>query len=273
MRDSLSLSGMVGPLNFKMNFKNLIRKFCFIIVLAISSTGMTLSSLSAVGNVADAQTPSTSDNAVLSPADLVKQQQAVVNGYKDQLKELLKSYDAGQDDDAALTDIRNKAQDVSGKVINTALLFRSPLNDINLRLDQLGEPQDGVQEAKTVTDERNNLRQLKVKINTLVGQLEDCSIDANRLVERTIAQSRELFARTLTHKVEFSSPLGKQIAQSAKDAAADFFSLMFSWWQFVYQFKLLALCASILIPLFIAGVLVVSTHKLIGRVKHGFIIL
>ena len=268
MRDSLSLSGMVGPLNFKMNFKNLIRNFCFIIALAISSTGLTLSSLSAVGNVAEAQTPSTSDNTVLSPADLVKQQQAVVNGYKDQLKELLKSYDAGQDDDAALTDIRNKAQDVSGKVINTALLFRSPLNDINLRLDQLGEPQDGVQEAKTVTDERNNLRQLKVKINTLVGQLEDCSIDANRLVERTIAQSRELFARTLTHKVEFSSPLGTQIAQSAKDAAADFFSLIFSWWQFVYQFKLLALCASILIPLFIASLLAISTHKLIGRVKH-----
>lgn len=264
MRDSLSNLKMVNSLNFK----SFLQKICLVFALALVFPATPLEGFADIASVAEAQTPPVTDNVVLSPADLVKQQQAVVNGYKDQLKELLKSYDAGQDDDGTLTDVRNKAQDINAKIINTALLFRSPLNDINLRLDQLGEPQEGVQEAKTVTDERNNLRQLKVKINTLVGQLEDASIDSNRLVERTIAQSRELFARTLTHRVEFSSPLGAQIAQSAKDAGADFFSLLFSWWQFVYQFKLLALCVSILIPLVVAFILMVFTHKLIGRVKY-----
>ncbi|WP_297322930.1 mechanosensitive ion channel domain-containing protein [uncultured Bartonella sp.] len=221
-----------------------------------------------LGTVAFAQTPAATDTISLSPTELVKQQQPIANGYKDTLKDLQKEFDDGQDDDSVLTDVRNKAQSVNTKIINTALLFRSPLNDINLRLDQLGDPPQGVQEAKTITDERNSLRQTKVKINTLVGQLEDASIDANRLVERTVAQSRELFARTLTHRVEFSSPLGKQIAQSAKDSVADFFSLAFSWWQFVYQFKLLALCVSILIPFGVALVLIFFTHKLIGRVKQ-----
>ena len=264
MRDSLSIIGMVSSLNFR----SFLKRIYVALLLVAVSAAIALPAFVAIGAPARAQTPASSDVIGISPTELVKQQQAVTNGYRDTLKDLQKKFDDGQDDDAALTDIRNKAQDINAKIISTALLFRSPLNDINLRLDQLGEPLQGVQEAKTVTDERNSLRQTKVKINTLVGQLEDESIDANRLVERTVSQSRELFARTLTHRVEFSSPLGKQIAQSAKDAVADFFSLTFSWWQFVYQFKLLALCVSILIPLFVALVLVFFTHKLIGRVKQ-----
>lgn len=239
-----------------------IAKFLVTIAAALA-----LPVLFSIGTIASAQTPDASDVIDSNPIDLVKQQQAVVNGYKDTLKDLQKNFDDGQDDDSILTNIRTKAQEINTKIINSALLFRSPLNDINLRLDQLGEPPQGVQEAKAISDERSNLRQTKVKINTLVGQLEDESIDANRLIERTVAQSRELFARTLTHRVEFSSPLGKQIAQSAKDSVADFFSLAFSWWQFVYQFKLLALCLSVLIPLGIVVVLIFFTHKLIGRVK------
>ena len=123
------------------------------------------------------------------PAELVSQEQAVVDELKEQLVDLQKRFDSEQDDNTILTDIRTKAQDIDTKTFDIALKFRSPLNDINLRLDQLGEPQTGVQEAKTVTDERNNLRQLKVKINTLMAQLEDSYIDANRLVERTVSQS------------------------------------------------------------------------------------
>ncbi|MHC5307065.1 mechanosensitive ion channel family protein [Bartonella sp. LJL80] len=220
-------------------------------------------------NNAIAQTTAATDAIGVSPADMVKQQQSVADGFKDQLKSLQKRFDDEQDDDTSLTDIRNKAQDINAKIITTALLFRSPLNDLNLRLDQLGEPQQGVAEAKTVTDERNGLRQDKAKINTLMGQLEDESIDANRLVERTIAQSRELFARTLTHRVEFSSPLGKQIAQSADEASTDFRSLIGSWWNFVYHFKLLQLFLAILIPLFIVLILTYFAHRMIGRAKEG----
>ncbi len=217
---------------------------------------------------AETATSPADDASTSDPAELVSQEQAVVDELKEQLVDLQKRYDSEQDDNTVLTDIRTKAQDIDTKTFDIALKFRSPLNDINLRLDQLGEPQAGVQEAKTVTDERNNLRQLKVKINTLMAQLEDSYIDANRLVERTVSQSRELFARTLTRRVEFSSPLGLQIIQSATEAFGDFLSLSYSWWQYVYHFKALSLSIAILIPLIVSFILTLFTHKLIGRVKE-----
>lgn len=255
---------MVSALNFIRIVRNLFLKgiFCLGLVMLLTLQWLTASTAIAQNVVAS----ETSNNG---PVDLLKEEQVVSNGLRDQLKALQQRFDGDHDDDTALNDIRIKAQDVDSKLVDTALKFRSPLNDINLRLDQLGEPQEGVQEAKTVTDERNNLRQLKAQINTLMGQLEDSYVDANRLVERTISQSRELFARTLTHRVQFSSPLGKQIAQSGNEAFSDFLSLIHSWWQFVYHFKLLSFCFAILIPVFIVFVLTIFTHRLIGRVKEG----
>lgn len=78
-----------------LNFKNFIRKCCFVYALVCSLSVAALPVFAAMSDAADAQTPATTDNSALSPADLVKQQQAVVNGYKDQLKELLKNYDSG----------------------------------------------------------------------------------------------------------------------------------------------------------------------------------
>lgn len=199
----------------------------------------------------------------------IQSQRLVIDDLKSQLSVVQQSLDATQNDNNALTAIRVKAQNINVKIMDTALSFRAPLNDINLRLDQLGEPQKDNPEPKEVTDERSKLKKAKSTINLMVGELEDTSVNCSRLIDRATAKSRELFTRTLTQRVDFTTPLGNKILDASQNASRDFADLLNSWSQFVFQTKLIDFIISFLVPLFFAAIFTIMGYKIIGRVREN----
>ncbi len=81
----------------------------------------------------------------------------------------------------------------------------------------------------------------KAKINSIVLRFEAIFLATNRIAELAISQSRELFKRTLMHRLEFSIPMVKHLVQKTKEASSDFILLLSSWWNFIFYFKLLQL--------------------------------
>lgn len=195
---------------------------------------------------------------------IIQQQQHVIKTLEQSTETLEKEFESKSADERALAELRLRAQDISKRAIEAAFVLRTPLNDINVLLDQLTELHD---DLKKTAVERSQLIAQKTQVNSIVLRFESIFLAANRIAELTISQSRELFKRALTHRLEFSMPMVKHLVERTKEASSDFLLLLSSWWNFVFYFKSLQLFLSFLIPLFIALGLSSFSRKILAHVR------
>ncbi len=199
--------------------------------------------------------------------EIIKQQQSIIETLEQNTETLEKNFENKSEDEQALVELRLQAQNISKRALEAAFVLRSPLNDINVLLDQLTELHD---DLKKISDERSLLLEQKAKLNSIVLRFEAIFSATNRIDELAISQSRELFKRTLMHRLEFSMPMVKHLVQKTKEASADFLLLLSSWWDFIFYFKLLELFLCFLIPLFIALGLSYFSRKILAHVRGHF---
>ncbi|WP_156851578.1 mechanosensitive ion channel domain-containing protein [Bartonella refiksaydamii] len=202
--------------------------------------------------------------------EIIQQQQIIIKNLERDTETLKKDFENKLEDEGSLSELRLRARDISKRAIEEAFVLRTPLDDINTLLDQLTELHEELKNLKNLSKERSYLIEKKAKINSIVLRFEAIFLTANRIAELSISQSRELFKRTLTHRLEFSLPMIKHLTQKTKEASSDFLFLLNSWWNFLFYFKLLQLFLSFLIPLFIALGLSYFSHKVLSHVRCHF---
>ncbi|MCZ2158264.1 mechanosensitive ion channel [Bartonella sp. 220] len=197
---------------------------------------------------------------------IIQQQQLIIKSLEQNTETLKRDLENKREDERALTELRLRAQDISKRALEAAFVLRAPLNDINALLDQLTELHSDLKNVKKIDEERSHLIKKKAQINSIVLRFEAIFLATNRISELAISQSRELFKRTLTHKLEFSTPMVKHIIEKTKEASSDFLFLLSSWWNFIFYFNLLQLFLSFFIPLFIALGLSYFSRKVLAYV-------
>ncbi|PIT69780.1 mechanosensitive ion channel domain-containing protein [Bartonella tribocorum] len=208
--------------------------------------------------------------ASYSVDEIIQQQQLIIENLEENTETLKRDFDRKLEDERALEELRLRAQDISERALEAAFVLRSPLNEINALLDQLTELHHDVKQLKSSVKEYTYLIEQKAKINSIILRFEAIFLATNRIAELSISQSRELFKRTLTDRVEFSVPMIKHLVQKTKEASSDFLLLLSSWWDFIFYFKLLQLFLCFLIPLFITLGLSYFSRKILIHVYRHF---
>ncbi|WP_455481574.1 mechanosensitive ion channel family protein [Bartonella sp. B35(2025)] len=200
--------------------------------------------------------------------EIIQQQQLIIKNLEQNTETLKKDFSNESEDEHILTELRLRAQNISNRAIESALVLRAPLNDINILLDQLAELHDDPKKLENYNKEHACLMEQRAKINNTVRRFEEIFLNANKIAELAIFQSRELFKRKLTYKFNFSIPMIKYTAEKTKEAASDFVLLFNSWWKSVSYFKLLQLFLSFLISLFLAFIFVYFFRKILTHVRY-----
>ncbi|RWB55113.1 mechanosensitive ion channel family protein [Mesorhizobium sp.] len=171
------------------------------------------------------------------------------------------------EDDAGLVDIRLQLEDISRAALNSALAFRSRLNDINNRIEVLGPaPAQGQQEPAIVANERAALTAEKAEINAVVASAQNLSIRVSGLVDRIATMRSALFRSVLTKRYELTDALSPQGFSDAHDQVTGLYKAVASWLTFALKFKFQAILAATLMALALAAVLLIGGRRLFGRV-------
>ncbi|TIR80229.1 MAG: mechanosensitive ion channel family protein [Mesorhizobium sp.] len=181
---------------------------------------------------------------------------------------LEKKLSAPDQDDAGLVDIRLQLEDISRAALNSALAFRSRLNDINARIAVLGPPpaQGQPPEPAIVANERAALTAEKAEINAVVASAQNLSIRISGLVDRIATLRSQLFRSVLTKRYELSDALSPQAFSDAHDQFTGLYKAVASWLTFALKFKFQAMLAATLMALALAAVLLIGGRRLFGRI-------
>ncbi|WP_019222514.1 mechanosensitive ion channel domain-containing protein [Bartonella rattaustraliani] len=202
--------------------------------------------------------------------EIIQQQKEVIKTLEQNTETLKEDFENKPEDERALAELRLRARNISQRALEEAFILRTPLNDINILLNQFTELYDDLKNLKNQDQQHSHLIKQKAQINNLVLRLETVFLATNRIAELSISQSRELFKRRFTHKLEFSMPMIQHLVKKTKEASSDFFLLLRSWWDFVFYFKILQLFLSFLIPLCIALGLSHLSGKILAHVREHF---
>ncbi|RUV97211.1 mechanosensitive ion channel family protein [Mesorhizobium sp. M1A.F.Ca.IN.022.07.1.1] len=181
---------------------------------------------------------------------------------------LEKKLSAPDQDDVGLVDIRLQLEDISRAALNSALAFRSRLNDINARIQVLGPPpaQGQPPEPAIVANERAALTAEKAEINAVVAGAQNLSIRISGLVDRIATLRSQLFRSVLTKRYELSDALSPQAFSDAHDQFTGLYKAVASWLTFALKFKFQAMLAATLMALALAAVLLIGGRRLFGRI-------
>ncbi|TIW73085.1 MAG: mechanosensitive ion channel family protein, partial [Mesorhizobium sp.] len=201
-------------------------------------------------------------------AQLIADQQKVVQDLTAKTDGLEKKVTDDAEDDAALVDIRLQLEDMSRAALNSALAFRSRLTDINNRIEVLGPPpaQGQPPEPAIVTNERGALAAEKAEINAVIAGAQNLSIRINGLIDKIGIMRSELFRNVLTKRYELTDALSPQAFSDAHDQFTGLYKAVVSWLSFAFKFKLQAVLAAALMALGLAAVLLVGGRRLFGRI-------
>jgi small-conductance mechanosensitive channel len=229
------------------------------IFLAISTILFVAGSL----NPAAAQAPATAQPPVTG---IVAEQRPVIDAVKKQIADYAQQLEKA-DTDAALADLRLNLEATAKKLLEIGVSFRPRVTEINSRLDQLGPPpaQGQPPEAQIVTDERTKLTTEKAEINAVLGETEDQLIAVNKLVDGTVDARRELFANTLSQRVDINYSLGSEIADAYGQELRTMNQVISSWWRFVIAFKWQSMLAAAFFAALAALVLLIGGQRTLGH--------
>lgn len=197
---------------------------------------------------------------------IVEQQRPVIQSIEkkaDGFPQLIKD---NADNDAQLVQLRMDLDEMDKKLIEIGVSFRPRIAEINARLEQLGQPPAEGQppEPQVVTDERNHLRSEKAEINALLGESEDLSLKLNRMSDHINAMRRDLFASTLSKRVNINYAFGSEVVTAAHTEADTIGRLTSAWWRFVVSFRLRGLLIAAFLSLLIALAMHWVGRRLLG---------
>lgn len=204
--------------------------------------------------------------APAQPQGIVDQERPVIDSLKKQAADLGNALQTATNDEK-LVNLRLSLEDLSKKLLGAGLAFRPRLTEINARLDQLGAPPATGQppEPQIVTDERNRLATEKAEINAMIGETEDTSLTVNQTIERIGDRRRDLFARTLSQRIDINSALGSEVAEAAGAEVQTVGRVVSSWWRFVVFFKFQSFLAAIFLASGVALVLYFCARRFLGH--------
>lgn len=213
--------------------------------------------------MAAAQAPAPADQPV---AGIVTEQRPAIDALKKQIAEYGQQKEKA-DTDAALADLRLNLEATAKKLLEIGVSFRPRITEINSRLEQLGPPpaQGQPAEAQVVTDERMKLTTEKAEINAVLGETEDLLIEVNKMIEGTVDARRELFADTLSQRVNINYSLGSEIVDAYGQELQTMNQLVSSWWRFVILFKWQSMLAAAFFAVIAALVLLIGGQRTLGH--------
>ncbi|CAN7468423.1 mechanosensitive ion channel family protein [Phyllobacterium sp. LjRoot231] len=237
----------------------MIPSFVRQIFLAIS----TVLILACAVSQAAAQTPAPAQAPVTG---IVAEQRPVIDAVKKQIADYAEQMKKA-DTDAALADLRLNLEATAKKLLDIGVSFRPRVTEINSRLDQLGPPpaQGQPPEAQIVTDERAKLTTEKAEINAVLGETEDQLIAVNRMIDGIVDARRELFANTLSQRVDINYSLGSEVAEAYGQEIRTMNQVVSSWWRFVISFKWQSMLAAAFFAAIAALVLLIGGQRLLGH--------
>jgi small-conductance mechanosensitive channel len=244
---------------FITGFDPVIPSFVRQIFLAISTILFVAGTL----NPAAAQAPAPAQPPVTG---IVAEQRPVIDAVKKQIADYAQQLEKA-DTDAALADLRLNLEATAKKLLEIGVSFRPRVTEINSRLDQLGPPpaQGQPPEAQIVTDERAKLTTEKAEINAVLGETEDQLIAVNKLVDGTVDARRELFANTLSQRVDINYSLGSEVADAYGQELRTMNQVISSWWRFVIAFKWQSMLAAAFFAALAALVLLIGGQRTLGH--------
>jgi potassium efflux system protein len=212
-------------------------------------------------NIADAQTP-----APAPISGIVAEQRPAIDALKKQIADYGQKMDKA-DTDAALADLRLNLEATGKKLLEIGVSFRPRITEINSRLEQLGPPpaQGQPAEAQVVTDERTRLTTEKAEINAVLGETEDQLIQVNKMIDATGDARRELFANTLSQRVDINYSLGSEVVDAYGQELRTMNQLVSSWWRFVVSFKWQSMLAATFFAAIAALVLLFGGQRTLGH--------
>lgn len=174
--------------------------------------------------------------------------------------------EAKRDDDAALVELLLQLDGIASQVLERSVEFRPRLQEIRLRLDQLGPTpgENDPPEPDVIKDERIALANEKAEINALIGEAEQASVGINKLIDRIAELRRDLFARTLSKRYDITYALSAEVLQAFWSETAELYNTVSYWVRFVVRFKLQSVLLATFFSLAAALVIFVGGRRYFG---------
>ncbi len=197
---------------------------------------------------------------------MVQQQKPVINDLKQQTKRISDQLPKATSNDETLANLKLQLDSLSKKLLDAGVSFRPRLTEINTRLEQLGPAPSGDQppEPAIVSEERARLTAEKAEINAIVGETEDTSLSVNQMSAKIGDMRRDLFARTLSQRVNLDTTLGTEVASAASNQMVSLWRIVQSWWRFVSTFKLKSFLAAAFFAFAAALVIQLGARRVLG---------
>ncbi|MBB5703827.1 small-conductance mechanosensitive channel [Ochrobactrum daejeonense] len=201
-------------------------------------------------------------------SSVVQQQKPVINDLKQQAQKIGDQLPKAASSDEALANLKLQLDTLSRKILDAGVSFRPRLTEVNTRLEQLGPAPSGDQppEPTIVADERARLAAEKAVINALVGEAEDTSLAVNQMSAKIGDMRRDLFARTLSQRVNLDTTLGTEVASAASDQMISLWRIVQSWWRFVGTFKLKSFLAAAFFAFLAALIIQLGARRVLGTI-------
>lgn len=199
-------------------------------------------------------------------SDVVQQQKPVINDLKQQTKTISDQLQKSVTNDEALANFKLQLDGLSKKLLDAGVAFRPRLTEINTRLEQLGAAPSGDQAAEPaiVAEERARLIAEKAEINAVIGETEDASLAVNQMAAKIGNMRRDLFAQTLSQRVNLDLTLGSEVTAAASNQMVSLWSIVKSWWRFVFTFKLNSFLAAAFFAVVAALVIQLGARRVLG---------
>ncbi len=199
-------------------------------------------------------------------SSVVKQQRPVIDDLKQQTKRISDQLPKAASNDETLANLKLQLDSLSKKLLDAGVSFRPRLSEINTRLEQLGPAPSGDQppEPAIVSEERARLTSEKAEINAIVGETEDTSLSVNQMSAKIGDMRRDLFARTLSQRVNIDTTLGTEVASAASSQMVSLWRIVQSWWRFVSTFKLNSFLAAAFFAFVAALVIQLGARRVLG---------
>nr|WP_312968199.1 mechanosensitive ion channel family protein [Brucella intermedia] len=214
------------------------------------------------------QTPAVTDQQQTPTpvSSVVKQQRPVIDDLKQQTKRIADQLPKAASNDETLANLKLQLDSLSKKLLDAGVSFRPRLSEINTRLEQLGPAPSGDQppEPAIVSEERARLTSEKAEINAIVGETEDTSLSVNQMSAKIGDMRRDLFARTLSQRVNIDTTLGTEVASAASSQMVSLWRIVQSWWRFVSTFKLNSFLAAAFFAFVAALVIQLGARRVLG---------
>jgi len=215
---------------------------------------------------ADGVTPAVAQEIAPARDKIVGHALEQISEAEKQIEALQSQVEANKSDDAALVDIKVKADEIIRQLLKISVELRPRFNDVKARLAQLGEkPAEGEPaEAPAVTEERTRLNAARLEINTLTGRAEDLSIRASNLSDSITDLRRELFTDRLFEHTEISGDVVDDALNAFSAEFNDFQRTVSSWFSFIWKYKRVPLGTAVTLSLAMALVLLAGEYRLFG---------